>query len=170
MKDSISGVVRTPPKSEMIVLISAIAAYDLVVAKSLAPLEGPAEEGNCPGQPGVADLSSADQGAGAAQRLSVLVVEPELERRPTLHAVWPVLGREQRLGDVDRGAVGAAEHRPDRLLAVSVGTLRAHSAEGKQATVGKDNADRSPQNRPWLAHPLLLCQAATAICGVSLPL
>src|SRR5436305_2970003 len=153
MKDSISGVVSTPPKSEMIVLISAIAAYDLIVAEPLAPLDRPAKEGDRPRQPRVADLSGADQSAGAAQRLPVFVVEPELERRPALHPVRPVLGREQALGDVDWGAIGAAEHRPDRLLAVPPGALRAHRAERKQASVGKDDADRSPQNRPWLAHP-----------------
>src|SRR6478672_10717497 len=152
MKDSISGDVSTPPKSETIVLISAIAAHDLVVAEPLASLDCPAEEGDRSGQPRMADLGGADQGAGTPQRLPVLVVEPELERRPALHAVRPVLGREQRLGDVDRGAVGPAEHRPDRLLAVPAGALRTHGAERKQAAVGKDNADRAAHDLVGRAH------------------
>ena len=60
MKDSTSGVVRTPPKSQTIALIlaSAIVAHDLVVAEPLASLERPAEEGDLRPQPGVAAPSS----------------------------------------------------------------------------------------------------------------
>ncbi len=41
MKDSTSGVVSTPPKSQTIasILASAIGAHDLVVAEPLAALE-----------------------------------------------------------------------------------------------------------------------------------
>ena len=57
MKDSISGVVSTPPKSEITASIrrrSAIGAHDLVVAEPLAPLDRPAEEGDLGAQPGPA--------------------------------------------------------------------------------------------------------------------
>src|SRR5947208_10046107 len=152
MNDSIRGVVSTPPKSEMIVLISVIAAHDLVVAEPLAPLDRPAEEGDRSGQPRVADLGGTDQVAGAPQRLAVLVIEPELERRPALYAVGSVLGREQGLGDVDGGAVGRAEHRPYRLLAMAARALWPHRTERKQAAVGKDDADGSAYDLVGRAH------------------
>ena len=82
---------------------------------------------------------------------AVLVVDPELQRRPALHAVGPVLGREQRLGDLDRGAVGVAEDRDDLLVAVVAGARGPHRAQRQQAAVGEDDADRAPQRRV-LAH------------------
>ena len=55
MNDSISGVVRTPPKSETIasIRLSAIGgANDLVMAEALATLDRPAEEGHLGGEAG----------------------------------------------------------------------------------------------------------------------
>ena len=130
MNDSISGVVRTPPKSEITASIrSAIDPYDLVMAEPLAPLERPAEEGDLGGEAGAADRAGADQRPGSPQGLPLLAVDPELERRPALHAVGAVLGREQCLGDLDRCAVGIAEDRREGLIAVLGRALRARFAE-----------------------------------------
>src|SRR5262249_42972080 len=124
MNDCTSGVVRTPPKSEMIASIrSAIGPDDLVVAEPLASLERPAEERDLGGQARPADRAGADQGPGPAQRLTLIALHPELERRPALHPVGSVLGREQRLGDLDRGAVGIAEDGGERLVAMLGGAL-----------------------------------------------
>ena len=131
MKDSSSGVVRTPPKSEIDGLDpgvpSAIGADDLVVAEAVAALQRPAEEGDLRASPGRTHRAGADQAAGAAQRRAALAVGPELERRPALDAVGPVLGGEQRLGELDRGAVGAAEDRGHLLVAVVLGAGRGAS-------------------------------------------
>jgi hypothetical protein len=35
---------------------------------------------------------------------------------------------------------------------VAAGALRPYGAERKQAAVGKDDADRAPQNHLWLTH------------------
>ena len=83
MNDSISGDVRTPPKSEITASIrSAIAPHHLVVAEALTALQRPAEERDLGGEARAADRAGADQGAAAAQRLALLAVDPELERRP----------------------------------------------------------------------------------------
>ena len=146
MKESSSGVVRTPPKSETIALIlSHRPRDDLVVAEPLAALDRPAEEG---------DLGA--RGRVAAPRLElisvpaprsgrpVLVVGPELQRRPALHPVLAVLGREQGLVELDGGAVGVAEHRRHLLLAVPAGAAGPRGAQRQQAAVGEDDADRAP--------------------------
>ena len=96
--------------------------------------------------------AGADQRAGAAQRLALLAVEPELERRPALNAVRAVLGREQRLGDLGRRSVGPTEHRSDDLLAVTAGSLGPHSAQRQQAAVGEGDPDRPPHDLTVLAH------------------
>src|SRR5215218_8769579 len=119
------GVVRTPPKSEMTVVIlvageSAIGdgAGDLVGAEPLAPLDRPAEEGDLGIEPLTPHADGVDQGAGAAQRPHLLGGGPELQRRPPLHSVLAVLGREQRLRELQRGAVGVAEDACDFLVTV----------------------------------------------------
>src|SRR5512146_475869 len=148
MKDWTRGVVRTPPKSEITALTllsdSVIGPDQLVVTQALAALDRPAEEGDLGDQPRPAHPGGADQRARAAQRLSLFAVWPELERRPPLHAVGPVLGREQRLRHLDRGAVGAAEDGGQLLVAVLAAAGRAHRAQRQQAAVGEDDADRSP--------------------------
>src|SRR4051794_37740412 len=113
MKDSTRGLVRTPPKSETTTSIPAAfsgisRAHDLVVAEALAAVERPAEEGDVGIDPGTVHGAGADQRAAAAHRLSLLA-DPELQGRPPLHAVGPVLGREQGLGDLDRGGIGVAD-------------------------------------------------------------
>src|SRR5680860_188719 len=157
MNDWINGVVRTPPKSETTASIralrSAIAVHNLVVAQPLASLDRPAEEGDLRGLAGLAHLGGADQRAGAAQRLPRFAVGPELERSPPLHSVGPVLGREQRLGDLDRGAVRIAEDGGHLLLPVLARPPRAHRAQRQQAAVGEDDPDRPPQRLcGFLAH------------------
>src|SRR5262245_8398152 len=104
MKEPISGVVRTPPKSETtasilappLVPASATGPGDLVVAEPLAALDRPAEEGDPRRQPVGLDLDRADQRAGAAQRAALVDVEPELQRHPPLHPVLAEFGREER--------------------------------------------------------------------------
>src|SRR6188472_1516461 len=73
MKDSISGVVSTPPKSQTIasILVSAIVAHDLVVAEPLTALERPAEEGDLRLQAGVVHRAGADQRPGHLGRGAV---------------------------------------------------------------------------------------------------
>ena len=56
------------------------------------------------------DLGGTDQGAGTSQRLPVFVVEPELERRPALHAVGYIL----------------TDHEPDYVV---LGETRTYSFE-----------------------------------------
>ncbi len=111
MKDCSSGVVRTPPKSEIDRL------------RMLSHRRGPPRSGRAPRAPrptsgrrrsrrrGPARLTEtgADQRAGAAQRLPVLGVGPELQRRPPLHAVGAVLGREQRLSKTSTGAPSGSQ-------------------------------------------------------------
>src|SRR5690242_15941367 len=121
MNDWTSGVVRTPPKSEITTSIraaSAIGADDLVMAEPVAALHRPAEEGDLGVKPGAAQGAGADQRARAPQRGGGILLGPELERRPPLDAVRAVLGREQHLGDLDRGPVGIAEDRRDLLVAM----------------------------------------------------
>src|SRR5882757_6604509 len=98
MKEPISGVVSTPPKSQTTASIaapelaaaaptpaSATGPSDLVVAEALAPLDRPAEEGDPRLQAVRRGDDRADQRAGAAQRPAVLGVEPQLHRHPPLH-------------------------------------------------------------------------------------
>src|ERR1044072_6446259 len=110
MKDCRSGVVSTPRKSETIASMrpagSAIFADDLVVAEALAPFQRPAEEGDLGLLARAPHPGGADQRAGPTQRLALFPVDPELQGRASLDAVRPVLGREQGLGDLHRGAVG----------------------------------------------------------------
>src|SRR4051812_43932210 len=101
MKEPSSGVVRTPPKSETIALISVAILHDLVMPEALSPLDRPAEEGEDRLHPRPFDLGGADQRPRAAQRLAVLAVHPQLEGGPALYAVGAVLGGEQRLRDLD---------------------------------------------------------------------
>src|SRR4051794_8571266 len=107
-----SGVVRTPPKSQTTARKrlaggSAMgAAGDLVGAETLASLDRPAEEGDPGVDPLAAHVDAVDQRAGAAQRPHLLDVGPQLQRRPPLHAVLAVLGREQRFLELQRGAIG----------------------------------------------------------------
>src|ERR1044072_364344 len=140
MKDCTRGVVRTPPKSEMTARMrpfrSAIAAHHLVVPESLASLDRPAEEGDVGLDPRLADFRGADQRPASAQRLTVLIVGPQLQRRPPLYAVRPVLGREQGLTDLDRGAIGVAENRRHLLVAVSTGARGTCGAQRPQAPLG----------------------------------
>ena len=58
-----------------------------------------------------------------------------------------VLGREQRLGELDRRPVGVAEDRRDLLVAVARRTRRAQRRQRQQAAVGEDDPDRPPQCR-----------------------
>ena len=68
-----------------------------------------------------------------------LVVGPQLQRRPPLHSVGPVLGREQGLGDLGRAAVGLAEDRRQPLVAV----LAAPAAARRSAPAGHRRRRRS---------------------------
>src|SRR6478672_733682 len=124
MNDSTRGLVSTPPKSEITTSIpasfSGISAHHLVVAQALAAFQRPAEEGDGGVEPLAVHGAGVDQAARAAHRLA-FVVHPELQRRAALDAVGPVFGREQRLGDLDRGAVGVADDRNDLLGAVIAG-------------------------------------------------
>src|ERR1700761_1995145 len=160
----ISGVVRTPPKSETIASMrplppalapgSATGPGDLVVAEALAALDRPAEEGDRRRQAVGLGGDRADQRAGAAQRPAVLQVEPQLERRPPLHRVLAVFGREQRLLEDHRRPVGVAEDREQRLLAVAVAVRRRRPAHRQQPAVGEDDPDRAPHHLARVpAHP-----------------
>src|SRR5215203_466074 len=152
-KAASSGVVRTPPKSETIVVISLIAAAgDLVGAEALAPLDRPAEEGDLRVDALATDADRVDQRSGAAQRPHLLEVRPELQGRPALDAVSAVLGREQRLLEGERGPLGVAEGGRHHLVAVggaAVGHLR---GQGQQPAVGEDDPDRPPHDLTSLAH------------------
>src|SRR6478752_7714859 len=155
MNDSTRGLVRTPPKSETTTSIPAAfsligGAHDLVVAEALASRERPAKEGDVRIEPGSVYGAGADQAAGAAQRLHLLA-DPELQGRPPLNPVRAVLGREERLGDLDRGGVRVTEDRDDLLSPVVGGARRPHRAQRQQAAVREDDADRAAQGRV-LAH------------------
>src|SRR6185437_5593170 len=154
MKEPISGVVRTPPKSQTTASMrplpvapdSATGPRDLVVAEALAALERPAEEGDRRLQPIGRRGDRADQGAGAAQRPPVLRVEPQLQRRPALHRVLAVFGREQCLLEDHGAGVGVAEHREQRLVAVALAVRRRRSAQRQPPAVGEDDPDRAPHH------------------------
>src|SRR5262249_49126070 len=150
-KDSNSGVVRTPPKSEMTASISAIAA-DLVVAEPLAALDRPAEEGDHRVEPVALDRYRADQRAAAAHRPAVLAAGPDLERGAALDPVLAVLGREQRLLELDRRRVGVAEDGGGVLVAVAVAAGWEGRGQREQAAVAEDDPDRAPPDLPLLAH------------------
>src|SRR5271170_4300337 len=131
MKEPSSGVVSTPPKSETTTSISVIGVHYLVVPEPLTTLDCPAEESDLGTQARPLHRGGADQGPGAAKRLSVLAVGPKLKRCPALHPVRSVLGREQCLGDLDRSAVGTAHDRRYLLLTVSAGARRSHCSQSQ---------------------------------------
>ena len=68
-------------------------------------------------------------------------------------AVLAVLGREQRLGELDRSRIGVAEHRRDLLLAVSGTVVREGRGQRQQAAVGEDDPYRPPLDLTGVAHP-----------------
>ena len=81
---------------------------------------------------------------------AVLVVGPELQRRPPLDAVGAVLGREQGLGELHRGAVGAAEDRGQLLVAVG---LAARPGAPRSARRGRRRRRRSRSTAAGLLGP-----------------
>src|SRR6187549_46344 len=154
MNDCTSGVVRTPPKSEMTASTRPSATpHHLIVTEPVAALELPAKEGDVGDQVVAPHPGGADQRAGAPLRAYlVLSVGPELQGGAPLHTVGAVLGGEQGLGDLDGGAVGAAEDGADRLVAVSGGRGRARRGDGKQPAIGEDDPYRPSLNLALVAH------------------
>ena len=91
---------------------------------------------------------------------------PQLQRRPPLHAVLAVLGREQRFLELDRGARRdrRAPRRPPPSPC-SRPPARQGGGERQQAAVGEDDADRPPQDLDPVAH-----RPAAYLIAVSCPI
>ncbi len=100
----------------------------------LRPVHAPAEERAVEPQRAEVERRAADDLAGGAPRVAVVLADPQLEAGAALAAVLVVRGRQARLVDA-QAAGGAEQRRPGRLRLVAGAAGRADGAQHDAAAV-----------------------------------
>src|SRR5215211_4084626 len=142
MKDASSGVVKTPPKSEITALIATLASIrpdDLVEATSRGPIEAEAH------RHGVATLWGPSLRFGLAigrdPAGSRVGLRPELDAQPTRCAPGVVLDRHERVRGGGLLAMGVDKPGDHEIVAMSAGLPGAQRRNPEHGPVVEPRGD-----------------------------
>src|SRR4051794_32872062 len=138
---SCSGVVSTPPKSEMTARSSGMTQH-VVAADALVAVDAPGEERAVETQLAEVERRAAQQPAGGAARVAVVLADPQLEPGAPLEPVAVVGGGDARVVDV-QVALWVEHDAPARLGVVALLALRAYGADRQAGAVVQPRGDRA---------------------------
>src|SRR3954452_3498660 len=138
---SCSGVVSTPPKSEMTARSSGMTDH-VVAADALVAAHVPGEEGAVEPQLPEVERRAAEQPAGGAAWVAVVLSQPQLEAGTALAPIGVVGRRDARVVEVDVG-LAVEQHAPASLGVVALLAVRADGGDGHAAAVVEPGGERA---------------------------